>query len=82
MPDDDWEYEDDTTDPNVFEPIQDDVITAKRCVTCGADPEAFKRGAISVLNALFVYLQGRGLSRAEAEAIVDGVRNAASLELV
>ncbi len=78
MPD----WEDDSTDPDFFGPVQDDVITAKRCVTCGMDPEAFKRGAISVLNALFVYLQGRGLSRAEAEALVDGVRKQAELELV
>lgn len=72
-----WDGEEETTDPEPFGPTLEEV-TKRRCARCGAelapDDRAFLRGALSVLNAAFVYLQRRGLPRDEAEAIVLGMR--------
>lgn len=75
------------TDPQPFgPPHHPDEVTKRRCVGCGAELEpdaaAFMRGVQTAYNSVYAVFRRRGLTYAEATAVIDEALADSGINLV
>lgn len=75
------------TDPQPFGPPHGpEDVTKRRCVGCGTelqpDDDAYRRGAVLILNAAFAGMLRGGVGRAQAAGIVDKIAKDSGIDLI